>query len=215
VIRVLLVDDEELVRAGVRAVLLASHQVDVVAEAGDGPTAIDLALRHRPDVALVDLAMPDIDGLQVLADLNRLVPETRVVLLTSFGDEPAVLGAIEGKATGFVLKSGRPDELLIAVRAANRGEAYLSPPVTRMLLNRVGKNTTARRQQALAAVDRLSPRERQVADLIAQGLTNAEICTASGLTDTSTKTYVSRVMAKLGCTNRVQVALTVRDATDS
>ncbi|WP_213451714.1 response regulator transcription factor [Rhizomonospora bruguierae] len=211
-IRVLVADDEPLLRAGLRAVLEAAGDVAVVAEAGTGREAVDLADRHRPDVALLDVRMPDLDGLAAAEELRRRTPGVRVVMLTSFGTEPNVLRAVRGEAAGFVLKTCAPDELVRAVRAAHAGEAYLSPPVARIVLGLIPRQAAERRSAAAARLATLAPREADVLRLAAEGLPNADIARRLRMTETSVKTYMSRIMSKLDCANRVQAALLVRDA---
>jgi len=211
-IRVLVADDEPLMTAGIRTVLESDRGIEVVAEARDGRAAVDAALRHRADVALLDIKMPGMDGLAALAELRRRVPALRVVILTSFGAEPNVHRALAAGASGFVLKNCAPDELIRAVRAAHEGHAYLSPPVTRTVLGMVAPAETARRRAAAERMAALTPAEAQVAALVAEGLSNAAIARRLRMTESSVKTYVSRILAKLDCENRVQAALLVRDA---
>ncbi len=211
-IRVLVAEDEPLMTAGIRAVLESAPGIEVVAEAADGRAAVDAALRHRVDVALLDIRMPGMDGLAALAELRRRVPAVRVVILTSFGDEPNVHRALAAGASGFVLKNCAPDELVRAVRAAHDGDAYLSPPVTRTVLGMLAPAESARRRDAAERLAALAPAEHRVALLLAEGLSNAAIARRLAMSESSVKTYVSRVLAKLGCDNRVQAALLVRDA---
>ncbi|MGP4112166.1 response regulator [Streptomyces sp. 4N509B] len=211
-VRVLVADDEPLIVAGVRTVLESAGDIEVVAAAGDGRTALEQALRHRPDVALVDITMPALDGLAAVEELRRRAPEVRVVVLTAFGTEPNVLRALQGGAAGFVLKNCTPEELIRAVRAAHGGDAYLSPAVTRVVLGVLAPDAVPRRRDALARLAALTDREADVVRLVAEGLSNADIGRRLHMTETTIKTYVSRVLAKLGCDNRVQAALLVRDA---
>jgi DNA-binding NarL/FixJ family response regulator len=157
--------------------------------------------------------MPVLDGLSALEELRRRVPDLRVVLLTAFGVEPNVVRALRGGAAGFALKNCTPEELLRAVRAAHAGDAWLSPPVTRMLLGMVAPDGADRRQRAARKLSALSGREAEIAALVGEGLTNAEIGARLHMSEATIKTYVSRVLTKLDCANRVQAALLVRDAT--
>ncbi len=209
----LVADDEPLIRAGIATVLGSAGDIEVVALAGDGRAAIDEALRRRVDVALVDIKMPVLDGLSALEELRR-VPGggPKVVVLTSFGDEPNVLRAISEGAAGFVLKNCTPDELIRAVRAAHDGDAYLSPAVTRLLLGMVTPDDTKRRTEAGRRLAALSEREADVLRLVAEGLSNADIARSLSMSEATIKTYVSRILTKLDCANRVQAALLVRDA---
>ncbi|GAA1814602.1 response regulator transcription factor [Luedemannella flava] len=214
-IRVLVADDEPLIRAGIATVLASAGDMSVVAEAGDGRAAVTAALAHRVDVALFDIRMPDLDGLGALAELRRWMPELRVVMLTSFGVDEYVLRAVQAGAAGFILKNCAPDELIGAVRAAHRGEVYLAPAVTRAVIERVTPTDPDRRRVASARLAALSPREAEVLGLLAEGLSNAQIGQRLHATETTIKTYVSRVLTKLGCANRVQAALLARDAGDA
>ena len=206
--RVVIADDEPLVVEGVRTVLEAAG-IEVTAVAHNGRDALAAVERHRPEVAVVDLHMPGLGGLDVV---DRLGPGTRALVLTSFGDQPNVLAAVERGAAGFVLKTCAPEELVTAVRAVAAGEAYLSPVVTRMVLGLVAPESAPKRREAVERVARLAAREREVLDLVAEGLSNAEIAGRAHMSEATVKTYVSRVLAKLGCANRVQAAMLARDA---
>jgi DNA-binding NarL/FixJ family response regulator len=210
-VRVLVADDEPLITAGIRAVLESAGDTEVVATAADGGAAVREAVRHRPDVVLLDITMPVLDGLGALAELRRQAPAARAVMLTSFGTEPNVVRALQEGAAGFVLKHCAPDELIRAVRAAHDGDAYLSPEVTRLVLGMVTP-MAGRRHEAAARLTVLSPRETEIAGLVAEGLTNADIARRVHMSEPTIKTYVSRVLTKLDCANRVEVALLVRDA---
>jgi DNA-binding NarL/FixJ family response regulator len=211
-IKVLIADDEPLVRAGIRTVLESAADIVVGAEAGDGRAAVEAALAFRPDVALIDIKMPVLDGLAAAAEIRRSVASVRTVMLTSFGTQPNAQRAVQAGTAGFVLKSSAPDELIRAVRAAHAGQAYLSPQITRFVLDMIPHADLVRERAAAARLAALSPRESQVMSLLAEGLPNASIATRLRMTETSTKTYVSRILAKLGCASRVQAALLGRDA---
>jgi DNA-binding NarL/FixJ family response regulator len=212
-LRILLADDEPLITAGIRTVLEATGDIEVVATATDGNAAVEAATRHRPDVALIDINMPVLDGLSALDELRRVLPGLPTVVLTSFGTEPNVLRALQHGAAGFVLKHCTPAELVTAVHAAHRGDAYLSPEVTRLVLGLVTP-TAGRRSEAAARLAALSQREAEIAALVAEGLPNAEIGRRVHLSETTIKTYVSRLLSTLDCANRVEIALLVRDARD-
>lgn len=205
-IRVLVADDEPLVVEGVRTVLESAGDVTVAATAYDGRDA--LASADGVDVALVDLNMPGLGGIEVLERL----PGTKTIVLTSFGDQDNVLAAVERGAAGFVLKTCAPEELIRAVRAVHDGEAYLSPAVARQLLGLVAPRAAPRRRAAAERLSRLAAREREVLELLAEGISNAEIARRAHMSEATVKTYVSRVLAKLECDNRVQAALLARDA---
>ncbi|HEX2144571.1 MAG TPA: response regulator transcription factor [Glycomyces sp.] len=208
---VVIADDEPLVVEGVRTVLEAAG-FEVAAAAHNGRDALAAVERHRPEVALVDLHMPGLGGLDVVGRLGGVSPGTRALVLTSFGDQGNVLGAVERGAAGFVLKTCAPEELVSAVRAVAAGEGYLSPVVTRMVLGLVAPESASRRTDAVERMARLAARERDVLDLVAEGLSNAEIAGKVHMSEATVKTYVSRVLAKLECTNRVQAAMLARDA---
>lgn len=211
-IRVLVADDEPLVRAGIRTVLESAADIVVAAEASDGRAAVEAALACHPDVALVDIKMPVLDGLAAIGEIRRRVPGVQAVMLTSFGTQPNARRAVQAGVAGFVLKACAPGELIGAVRAAHAGQAYLSPQITRFVLDMIPRADVARERAAAARLAALSPRESQVMSLLAEGLPNASIATRLRMTGASTKTYVSRILAKLGCASRVQAALLARDA---
>ncbi|GAA1294615.1 two component system response regulator [Saccharothrix xinjiangensis] len=203
----LVADDEPLITAGIRTVLESAGDVEVVACVANGRDAVDVALRRRVDVALLDIAMPVLDGLTAAARM----PGTRVVVLTAFGDEGNVRLALRRGVAGFVLKNCEPHELIRAVRAAHAGEAFLSPAVTRLVLGMVPREEDGRAREAAARLAVLSPREGEILALVAEGLSNAEIGARVHTSEATIKTYVSRVLAKLGCANRVQAAMLLRD----
>ncbi len=211
-IRVLIADDEPLITAGIRTVLESAGDIEVVAEAADGRAAVDEAIRLRADVALIDINMPVVDGLSAVEELRRRAPAPRAVVLTSFGAEPNVVRALRGGAAGFVLKNCAPDELIRAVRSAHGGDAYLSPEVTRLVLGMVTPDAASRRHEAAVRLAALAPREAEVLGLVAEGLSNAAIGRRLHMSETTIKTYVSRILTKLDCSNRVQAALLARDA---
>jgi DNA-binding NarL/FixJ family response regulator len=215
VIRVLLADDEAMVRAGVRAILASGGESEVVAEAGDGREAVDLARAHRPDVALLDIRMPRLDGLAAAEEIVRTVPGTAVAMLTTFSERTYVARALSGGATGFLLKSGDPYELIAGVRAVAGGAAFLSPKVARYVVEDLGGDgggRLAREARARARVARLSPREREVLGLVGAGLSNPEIAARLHLVEGTVKAYVSAVLDRLEVRNRVQAAIVAYEA---
>jgi len=212
VIRVVVADDEPLIVAGIRTVLESAGDIEVVAQADNGRTAVEEAIRHRADVALVDISMPVLDGLGAIEELRRRAPGVRAVVLTSFGAESNVERALKGGMAGFVLKNCRPEELIGAVRAAHDGEAYLSPAVTRMVLGMMTPVEPGRRRAAAERLAVLTSRESDVVRLVAEGMSNAEIGRRLHMSEATIKTYMSRVLTKLDATNRVQAALLARDA---
>ncbi|MEE4596010.1 response regulator transcription factor [Streptomyces sp. DSM 41524] len=212
-IRVLVTDDEPLIRAGIKMILTSADDVDVVAEAANGHEAIALARAQRVDVVLLDIQMPGMDGLTALAELRRTVPDTRVLILTTFGAQQNVLRALTEGSAGFLLKDSAPVELIRAVRAAAAGEAYLSPGATRHVVNSLTSGQTAlRAEQARRRLEKLAGRELEVLALLGEGLSNADAGRRLHMSEATVKTYVSRILSKLDCENRVQAALLARDA---
>ncbi|MER5494408.1 response regulator transcription factor [Streptomyces sp. NPDC002490] len=211
-VRVVIADDEPLIRAGIRLILTSDPAIEVVAEASNGREAVDLTLSHAPDVVLLDIQMPVLDGLGALGELRTLAPTTRAIVLTTFGERDNVLRALESGGAGFLLKDTAPAELIGAVRAA-AGDAYLSPAATRHVVDRLASGRAAARGEAARArVATLSDREREVLALLGEGLSNAETGRRLHMSEATVKTYVSRILAKLECDNRVQAALLARDA---
>lgn len=212
-IRVVIADDEPLIRAGIRMILTSDREIDVVAEAANGREAVELARSHAVDVVLLDIQMPEMDGLSALAELRRTVPATRVIILTTFGERENVLRALEHGGAGFLLKDTAPAELIRAVRAAAAGDAYLSPGATRHVVDQLATGrAAARAEEARRRVGVLSERERDVLALLGEGLSNADAGKRIHMSEATVKTYVSRILAKLDCENRVQAALLARDA---
>jgi DNA-binding NarL/FixJ family response regulator len=212
VIRVVLADDEAVVRAGVRAILSTDAEIEVVAEAADGRAAIDLTLAHRPDVALLDIRMPHLDGLAAAAEIGRRMPAVAVAVLTTFGDDEYVARALDEGVRGFLLKSGDPRELIAGVRAVAGGAAYLAPSVTARVISRLRTAGLHREPAARARVESLTDRERAVLSLLGAGLSNAEIAQRLHLVEGTVKGHVSAILARLGLSNRVQAALLAHDA---
>lgn len=213
VIRVVIADDEPLIRAGIRMILTSAPDIEVVAEASNGREAVDLARAHGPDVVLLDIQMPVMDGLTALGELKRAVPTVRALILTTFGEKENVLRALRQGGAGFLLKDSAPGELIGAVRAAAAGDAYLSPGATRHVVDQLSSGRAAARgEEARRQVAELSERERGVLALLGEGLSNADAGRRLHMSEATVKTYVSRILAKLGCENRVQAALLARDA---
>ncbi|MFI1200038.1 response regulator [Streptomyces sp. NPDC020883] len=210
-IRVLLADDEAMIRHGVRLILRHADGIDVVAEAADGRQAVDLAAAHRPDVALVDIRMPVCDGLAAIAPLLALDPAPRVVMLTTFGDEANVLRALREGAAGFLLKDEGPQELISAVRAAAAGDAVLSPGVTGTVIARMlsgaGPADAGDPGHADERIARLTGREREVLAMLGEGLSNQDIAGRLGIGIGTVKTHVGAILEKTGSASRVQAAL--------
>ncbi|MFI1937564.1 response regulator [Streptomyces purpureus] len=212
-IRVVIADDEPLIRAGIRMILTSDPQIEVVAEAANGREAVEQARAHAADVVLLDIQMPVLDGLSALPELRRAVPDTRVIVLTTFGERENVLRALEHGGAGFLLKDTAPAELIGAVRATAAGDAYLSPAATRHVVEQLASGrAAARSEEARSRVAGLSERERDVLAVLGEGLSNADAGKRLHMSEATVKTYVSRILAKLGCENRVQAALLARDA---
>lgn len=206
-IRVLVADDEPLVRAGVVAVLEADPTVAVVAEAGDGRTAVELILDHRPDVAVLDIRMPGLSGLDVVAELQRMSTEVPVVFVTTFGEDSYVAEATRLGAAGFVLKSGDPRELQLSVHAAASGGAFFSPSVARRLLVDGARGRLLASADAREKYGRLTAREKEVLDLLGEGKSNGEIAGQLYLAESTVKVHVSSILRTTGARNRVEAAL--------
>jgi DNA-binding NarL/FixJ family response regulator len=206
-IGVLLADDQLLVRAGFRALLDAQDDIEVVGEAGDGEEAVRKALELSPDVVLMDIRMPKLDGLaatrQIAADDS--LAGTRVVILTTFGLDEYIFEAIRSGASGFLVKDTEPDELIQAVRVVAGGDALLSPAVTRSLIEEFAARTQEPRPSA--DLERLTDREREVMALAAEGLSNDEIAQRLFVSPATAKTHVSRAMVKLGARDRAQLVV--------
>jgi DNA-binding NarL/FixJ family response regulator len=212
VIKVLLADDEALIRAGLRLVLDNAADIEIVAEAPDGLQAVELARRHHVDVALLDIRMPRGDGLAAAVEMRRVVPRTQVVMLTTFGEDEYVAAALRAGAAGFLLKDTHPDALIEAVRVAGRGDAILSPSITRRLIDRYVGPEDPRAERATTRLAALTDKEREVVVLIGAGLSNADIAHELFISEGTAKSHVSRILTKLDCSNRVQAAILAHDA---
>jgi DNA-binding NarL/FixJ family response regulator len=212
VIRVLLADDEAMMRAGVKAILAADPGIEVIAEAGDGRAAIERARAYHPDVALLDIRMPKLDGIAAAAEIRRVVPDTAVIILTTFGEDDYINAALGEGAAGFLLKSGDPAELLAGVRAVAGGAAYLSPEVAKRVIAELGRRRTPAATTARAQVAALTDREREVLTLVGSGLSNAEIARRLFVVEGTVKTYVSAILNRFGVRNRVQAAIIAYEA---
>jgi len=200
-IRVLLVDDHAVVREGLRTFLELQDGIEVAGEAADGLEGVAAAERLRPDVVLMDLVMPRLDGVGAMRELRRRLPRVRVIVLTSFADDDKLLPAVQAGAAGYLLKNAQPQELARAVRAAHAGEALLDPHVAARLLDSIAQPADR------APADPLTRREREVLELIARGLSNKRIARELGIAEKTVKTHVGHVLAKLGVSDRTQAAL--------
>jgi DNA-binding NarL/FixJ family response regulator len=205
-VRVLIVDDDALMRAGLRGVLDGDPAIEVVGEAGDGRDAVHRTRLLRPDIVLMDIRMPERDGIAATRDVLVAFPDVKVVILTTFEQDDYIFGALSAGASGFLLKRTKPEELIAAIHTVAAGESLLSPSVTSRVIARMA------RQPALdttrdARLDELTPRERQVLQLVARGLSNAEIATTLVIEESTVKTHTKRILAKLGIRDRVQAVI--------
>jgi DNA-binding NarL/FixJ family response regulator len=202
----MLVDDDELLRSGLRAILSSDDSIDVVDEAVNGRQAVQRARHGRPDVVLMDVRMPELDGIAATSELLAVAPDVKVLILTTFETDEYILGALRAGASGFLLKRSSPEQLVAAIHTVAEGEALLSPSVTRRLIDRVSAQPLIG-SEADPRLAELTPREREVLELIAQGLSNGEIAAALVVEPTTVKTHVKRVLMKLGARDRVQAVI--------
>lgn len=205
-VRVLLVDDEHLMRAGLAELLTVDPSIEVVAQAATGHEAIILARRYRPDVVLMDVQMPGLDGITATKQLVAELPDVRVLILTTFELDDYVFGALRAGASGFVLKRTRPEELIAAVHTVAGGEGLLSPSVTRRVIDRMAQQPMPRLGRT-SALDKLTPREREVLGYLARGLSNREIADALVVEESTIRTHVKRVLNKLDLRDRIQAVI--------
>ncbi len=209
----LLVDDDALVRAGLRMILSSAEDLEVVGEADDGTRAAAAVRAHRPDVVLMDIRMPEMDGIAATAALRRLDTPQHVIVLTTFQADEQVMSALRAGADGFLLKDTPPTEILNAVRLVAAGEAMLSPSVTRTLLSHLGDTGVSdRRRSATQRLATLTDREREVAVAVGSGASNAEVASLLFMSEATVKAHVSRLLSKLDVANRVHIAIVVHDA---
>ena len=201
--KVLIADDDDLMRAGLRGVLASDEAIEIVAEAADGRDAVYRARLVKPDVVLMDVRMPDLDGIAATEELLAALPETRVVILTTFEQDDYIFGALRAGASGFLLKRTRPEDLIPAIHTIAAGDSLLSPSVTSRVIERMARQPA----RDDARLDGLTPREREVLELLAQGLSNAEIAAALVIEESTVKTHVKRVLDKLDLRDRVQAVI--------
>ena len=211
-IRVLVVDDDALVRSGLTMILGGAPDMEVVAEAGDGREGITAAREHRPDVVLMDIRMPRMDGLEATEHLGTWESPPRVIVLTTFDADDSVARALGAGASGFLLKDTQPAAIIEAIRRVADGEPMLSPSVTARLIAQLRSSAPDRSRLARARLARLTEREREVAVTVGEGLSNAEIAARLHLSVPTVKAHVGRLFAKLEVDNRVQIAICVHDA---
>jgi DNA-binding NarL/FixJ family response regulator len=205
-VRVLIVDDDDLMRAGLRAVLSSDETIEVVGEAADGQAAVQRTRQTNPDVVLMDVRMPNMDGIAATRAIASAAPASRVLILTTFEDDEYVFGALTAGASGFLLKRSQPEQLIAAIHTIAAGEALLAPSVTRTVIDRM-----AGQPQLDPAASRrlreLTPRERDVLELIGRGLSNTEIASTLFVEESTVKSHVKRILAKLALRDRVQAVI--------
>ena len=204
---VLIADDQALVRVGLRKILESEPETSVVGEAADGEDAVTEARRTRPDVVLMDIRMPVLDGIEATRRIVAAQPGTRVLMLTTFGLDTYVYEALRAGASGFMLKDAPPEEIAAGVRIVASGEALLAPAVTRTVIEEFAKQSPAAPTTPPVAVEELTPREREVLDLLVRGLSNPEICEHLVISEATAKTHVAHILQKLGLRDRVQAVI--------
>jgi DNA-binding NarL/FixJ family response regulator len=205
-VRVLIVDDDDLMRAGLRAVMSSDDTIEVVGESANGHDAVEQTRRFSPDVVLMDVRMPDLDGIAATRRVLAASPEVRVVILTTFEEDDYIFGALNAGASGFLLKRTSPEQLLEAIHTVAAGDSLLSPSVTRRVIDRMAHQPIVE-TDAEARLSELTPRERQVLELIARGLSNGEIAAALVIEASTVKTHVKRILMKLRLRDRVQAVI--------
>ena len=204
--RVLIADDDDLMRAGLVELLSGDPSIQIIGEASNGRQAVERARRLDPDVVLMDVRMPDLDGIEATRELTRATPDTRVLILTTFEQDDYVFGALRAGASGFLVKRTRPEELIAAVHTIAAGDALLSPSVTGRVIDRMAQQPTPDLADQ-ASLGELTPREREVLELVARGLSNREIATALVVEESTIRTHTKRILMKLGLRDRVQIVI--------
>jgi DNA-binding NarL/FixJ family response regulator len=205
-VRVLLVDDDDLMRAGLKAVLSSDARVEVVGEAGNGRAAVERVRALRPDLVLMDVRMPDLDGIAATREITAASPDVKVVILTTFEQDDYIFGALNAGASGFLLKRSGPEELLAAIQTVAAGDSLLSPSVTRTVIDRMARQPTPEIGPS-RLLDDLTPREREVLVLLARGLSNSEIAAELVIEESTVKTHVKRILMKLRLRDRIQAVV--------
>jgi DNA-binding NarL/FixJ family response regulator len=204
-VRIVLVDDDDLMRAGLRSVLSSDETIEVAGEAGDGREAVDRVRRLNPDLVLMDIRMPNVDGISATRDVLSAFPDVKVVVLTTFEQDDYIFDALSAGASGFLLKRTKPEELIAAIHTVAEGDSLLSPSVTRRVIDRMAANPAAVR--ASERLDALTPRELEVLELVGRGLSNREIAESFVIEESTVKTHVKRILMKLGLRDRVQAVI--------
>jgi DNA-binding NarL/FixJ family response regulator len=206
VTRVLIADDDDLMRAGLIELLTADPEIEIVGQASTGREAVERARRLGPDIVLMDVRMPDLDGIAATAEVSRAAPGAKVLILTTFEQDDYIFGALRAGASGFLLKRTRPEELIAAVHTVAAGDSLLSPSVTRRVIDRMAQQPTPELADQ-AKLDALTAREREVLELLARGLSNREIAAALGVAESTIRTHVKRILTKLDLRDRVQAVI--------
>jgi DNA-binding NarL/FixJ family response regulator len=206
-VRVLLVDDDDLMRAGLRAVLSSDATVEVVGEATNGRAAVEAVQALSPDLVLMDVRMPDLDGISATHQILAASPEAKVVILTTFEDDDYIFGALSAGASGFLLKRTTPEQLLAAIQTVAAGDSLLSPSVTRIVIERMAQQPTPATTPPDRHLDELTAREREVLQLIARGLSNGEIAATLVIEESTVKTHVKRILMKLHLRDRIHAVI--------
>jgi len=204
-VRVLLVDDDDLMRAGLRSVLSSDETIEVVGAAGDGRAALDEIRKLRPDLVLMDIRMPELDGISATREVLAVEPDVKVVVLTTFEEDDYIFEALSAGASGFLLKRTKPEELIAAIHTVAAGDSLLSPSVTRRVIDRMATQPPA--ALSGARLEALTPREREVLELVGRGLSNREIAESLFIEESTVKTHVKRILMKLGLRDRVQAVI--------
>jgi DNA-binding NarL/FixJ family response regulator len=206
VTRVLIADDDDLMRVGLIELLSGEPEIEVVGEASTGRQAVERARRLDPDVVLMDVRMPDLDGIGAARELTRATPDAKVLILTTFEQDDYIFGALRAGASGFLLKRTRPEELIAAVRTIAGGDSLLSPSVTRRVIDRMAQQPSPDLSDQ-AKLDELTPREKEVLDLLARGMSNREIAAALVVEESTIRSHVKRILMKLNLRDRVQAVI--------
>jgi len=204
--RVLIADDDDLMRSGLAELLSGEPEIEIVGEAATGREAVERARQLGPDVVLMDVRMPDLDGIEATRELARTAPRARVLILTTFEQDDYIFGALRAGASGFLLKRTRPEELIAAVHMIAAGDSLLSPSVTRRVVDRAAQQPTPELADQ-AKLDELTPREREVFELVARGLSNCEIATELVVEETTIRSHTRRILMKLELRDRIQIVI--------
>jgi RNA polymerase sigma factor (sigma-70 family) len=204
--RVLIADDDDLMRAGLAELLSSDPEIEIVGEASTGRQAVERVRQLDPDVVLMDVRMPDLDGIEATRELTRTAPRGRILILTTFEQDDYVFGALRAGASGFLLKRARPEELIAAVHTIARGDSLLSPSVTRRVIDHMAQQPRAQLTDQ-AKLDNLTPREREVLELAARGLSNREIASELVVEESTIRSHIKRILMKLALRDRIQIVI--------